>query len=421
VRVLVLSQFYAPDEAAGTQFLVELCEHLVRHGHEVEVVTSRTTNHGGPALAPSEDVGGVQVTRAWSTSLGKAHLVHRLSDYGTFFASAIVKTLMARRVDLLLSVTVPPLIPAVAALASRLHHTPLVTWVQDVYPDVAVELGVLRRESPVVTALAALQRQSLGQCARVVAISEGMSHRLEAHGASRASLRVIHNWSDGAHVVPRGAGVETPFRLENGLAGRFVLTYSGNLGMAHEFETLVSAARALEADPRFLLLFIGAGGRLKEARAMSAGASNVRFLPFQPAANLGQSLTAADAHAITLRTPLEGLIVPSKLYGALACGKPLFYVGPERCEVARVIESAGLGWAGRPGDVDGLVGALRRALDDPRWAAECGERARAAFDSSYAQAIALEKWRTLLEETAAAGTRSAREGSSAEATRTRYQ
>lgn len=400
MRVLVLSQFYAPDEAAGTQFLVELCEHLVKHGHDVEVITSRTTNHGGPPLAPSEVVGGVQVTRAWSTSLGKAHLAHRLSDYGTFFASAIVRTLAARSVDLLLSVTVPPLIPAVAALASRVHRTPLVTWVQDVYPDVAVELGVLGPESPVVTALTALQRRSLGQCARVVAISEGMSRRLEAHGAPRESLRVIHNWSDGAHVVPRGAGIETPFRLEHGLAGRFVLTYSGNLGMAHEFETLVAAAGALAADPRFLLLFIGAGGRLKEARAMSEGAANVRFLPFQPTANLNQSLTAADAHAITLRTPLEGLIVPSKLYGALACGKPLFYVGPEHCEVARVIASSELGWSGRPGDVEGLVRALRRALDDSRWAEERGARARAAFDASFTRSIALEKWRALLEGTA---------------------
>lgn len=404
MRVLVLSQFYAPDEAAGTQFLVELCEHLVKHGHEVEVVTSRTTNHGGPPLAPSEIIGGVQVTRAWSTSLGKAHLAHRLSDYGTFFASAIVQTLAARRFDLLLSVTVPPLIPAVAALASRVHRMPLVTWVQDVYPDVAVELGVLQRESPIVSALAALQRRSLGQCARVVAISEGMSRRLETHGAAPSALRVIHNWSDGANIVPRRADEESPFRKEHGLEGRFVLTYSGNLGMAHEFETLVAAARALEADhPRFLLLFIGAGGRLKEARAMSAGAANVHFLPFQPTANLGQSLTAADAHAITLRTPLEGLIVPSKLYGALACGKPLFYVGPEGCEVARVIESSKLGWAGRPGDIDGLIRALRRALEDSQWADESGGRARETFDASYTRSIALEKWRALLEGTARSG------------------
>jgi colanic acid biosynthesis glycosyl transferase WcaI len=397
MRVLAINQFYAPDISAGSQILTELCEGLVAAGDEVTVVAGRGTYLGGKRLPAREEINGVRVVRAWATGFGKSSIAGRLSDYSTFWVSAIASALRQPAVDVVLAVTTPPLIAAAAALVARARGVPLVTWTQDVYPEVAVAFGFMHKDGLLARLLLKIQRRTHLASRRIVAISAGMGKRLEAQGAPSSRIRVVPNWSDGSLIQPRDPATNV-FRREHALSG-FVAMYSGNLGVAHEFETLMGAARILEKTcPEVRFLFIGDGQRRAEAITLAGGLQNVRFLPYQPKAMLGESLTAADAHLMTLREGLDGLVVPSKFYGAIASGRPVFYVGPQDCEVANQIRAAGLGWTGRPNDVDGLSTAMEHAVRDKAWSAQCGSRARKIFEEQCDRPIAVRRWRDVLAE-----------------------
>jgi glycosyltransferase involved in cell wall biosynthesis len=215
---------------------------------------------------------------------------------------------------------------------------------------------------------------------------------------------VIPNWADGQVIRPLVAG-ENRFRREHDLQGRFVVMYSGNLGVGHDIETPLRAARRLAAThPKVLFLFVGDGARRHEAEALSRSATNVRFLPYQPRERLSESLSAADAHLVTLVPGAEGLVVPSKLYGALAAGRPILYVGPAACEVSCVVREGEVGWSGAGGDGDALARAIATLADNPTLAAALGHRARQLLEDKYDRRHAVRRWRELLHE--AAGKRS---------------
>ena len=398
MRVLAINQFYAPDVSAGSQLLTELAEGLVRRGDEVGVVAGRGSYLGGGLLPARQIIHGVEVNRAWVTSFGKRLLVGRLSDYLSFYVTSIFGAVRQTRPDVILAVTTPPMIGAAAAIVARMRGVPLVTWVQDVYPEVAIAFDVMREGSAVSRGFSALQKLTHHESARIVAISDGMAARLVAQGALLDRIRVIPNWADGELIRPR-AGLENDFRRSNELTDKFVVMYSGNLGVAHDFDTLIRAARILEdTHDNVVFTFVGDGNRRKETEELARGARNVRFLPYQPREVLGQSLSAADAHLISLRPGLEGLVVPSKVHGAMACGRPILYIGPRDCDVGRLVRENDIGWSGVSGDAEGLAAAIRLLVDDPARVTAQGARARQLFEAEYDRERALTRWSALLEE-----------------------
>lgn len=401
VHVLAVNQFYAPDHSATSQLLTELCEDLVGAGERVTVVASRGTYLGGARLPAREERHGVNVVRPWATSLGKSSIARRLVDYGTFGASALAELVRVERPDVMIALTTPPMMAAGAAVVAAARGVPLVPWVQDVYPEVAVAFGLFGADSPAARGFAALARGSHRAARLTVVLSEGMGERIVAQGQDPARVRVIPNWSDGRVVLPL-APSENRFRREHGLAGRFVAMYSGNLGAGHELVPFVDAARILSRTrPEFLLLFVGDGVRRAEAEAAARGLPNVRFLPYQPRELLAESLSSADVHLASLQPGLDGLLVPSKLYGVLAAGRPLVYLGPEACEVAGVLRRFDLGWHVPPGRPSELVSAFEAAMADPEATRARGARARAVFLAEFDRPRAVERWRTVLAEATA--------------------
>jgi colanic acid biosynthesis glycosyl transferase WcaI len=158
MRVLAINQFYAPDHAATSQLLTELCEDLARKGDDVTVIASRGAYLGGGELPATEVLRGVRVVRPWATRLGKATVAHRLSDYLSFWATAVVSAATEARPDVMLVLTTPPMIASGGVLVAGIRGVPLVTWVQDVYPEVAVAFGVISANHPAATGFARLQR-----------------------------------------------------------------------------------------------------------------------------------------------------------------------------------------------------------------------------------------------------------------------
>ena len=395
-RITVLNQYYAPDEAATAQMAADLGEALTAAGHDVVAIAS---NRGYASrrkrYSRREVIDGVEVQRVWSTALGRGSVLARLIDYGFFLLGAAAKLLLGRRPDVVIVLTTPPLIGLVALFASRLRDFRVVLWSMDVYPDVAVALGAIRSGSLLERTLGAASRFLVQRVNGTVALGDSMAMRLRQHGAS--GLEVIHNWADEASIMPRRS-VDHPVRRELGWSDRFVVLYSGNLGLAHEFDTVLAAARRIShSDPRVVFAFIGSGPRADEVQRAAHDLSNVQFRQLVHRSELGQTLTAGDVHLVTLRPKMAGLVVPSKIYGILAAGRPTIYVGPPDGEVHEIITEGHCGTSVLNGDVTGLVEAITAYARDPEKTSREGENARELLERRFTKRQGTEAFRQTVD------------------------
>ncbi len=403
-RLIFVNRFFFPDHSATSQILSDLAFHLAGAGRDVHVVTSRQSYDDPKAALPDRDiVNGVRVHRLPSTQFGRDGLLGRAIDYLSFYRS--VRTRLAALVgpnDIVVAMTDPPLVSVVAMPPAHRNGARLVNWLQDIYPETAEVLGVPLMRGPVTASFAALRNRSLRQAEATVVVGELMARRVEAIGAPAASVHVIANWCNDDDIRPIAAE-ENPLRRQWGLAGKFVVGYSGNLGRAHDYATVLDAAERLRHDPRFVFLMIGGGKRFAEFVAAVKhrrldGA--FRFMPYQDQAMLRYSLSLPDLHWLSLHPRLEGLLLPSKFYGIAAAGKPVIFIGDTNGELARLVTQHGCGLAVAPGDAVTLVETLQRWSNAPATIAEMGARARAMLDAHYSRRQGLARWRALLDRLA---------------------
>jgi glycosyltransferase involved in cell wall biosynthesis len=388
VKVTFLNRYFYPDHSATSQMAGDLAFHLAARGWEVEVIASRQRYDDAKARLPKvERVDGVTIRRVWTSRFGRAFLPGRAVDYATFYLTSFLALLRGRCDAIVVAMTDPPLISVIAAAASRRT----INWVQDLFPEVAVALGVAKRTS----LLRRLRDWSLRRAKVNVVLSEGMAKQLP--GGAR--IEVVHNWAETSlHPVEREAN---PLRREWSLGDAFVAGYSGNLGRAHELATVTGAMRALSNDARVRFLVIGAGAQLGRVQQEAAGLPHVQFRPYQPRESLSESLSASDVHLVSLHPSLEGLIVPSKFYGVLAVGRPLIYIGSADGDLARLTREHGLGEVIAPGDAARLTRVLAKMAEDPAGAAAMGARGRALYERRFAPAAAFAAWERILGEAAA--------------------
>ncbi|HLU68515.1 MAG TPA: glycosyltransferase family 4 protein [Kofleriaceae bacterium] len=378
MRVALLNQYFWPDRSAAGQMMADLAEDLAGAGASVTALAGRQSYTDGALFPPRETWQGVDIRRVAATAFGRASLWRRGADHAAFLAAATARLIGLPDLDVVLTATTPPLLPLAGLLRKRARGTRFVYWVHDLFPDAAIELGLLRRGSPPARALERASRAALEGADAVIAIGACMAERIAAKGVARERVHVVHNWADGAAIRPL-SHQENRFRREHGLGGRFVVLYSGNMGRGHTFDALVAAARALRPREDVLFLFIGGGARRAEVERQARDLPNVRFLPYQPREDLPMSLGAADLAVVTLRDEALGVMVPSKLYGYMAAGRPILYVGPAASTVARVIAEAGCGAAFDGRDPAAIAGFIEQLAADRARAEALGRAARRAF------------------------------------------
>lgn len=370
MRIAVFNQFFWPDQAATSQLLTDLTRQLVRDGHEVIAVC------GAPGYAGTDSGSPPPVTILNSPSLPFSRgLAARLGSYASYLGSAAWRTLTMRRVDVVITMTTPPMLSLLGNLAKAVHGAHHVVWEMDVYPEVAIDVGMMRRGSLLTRLLLAIAHRSRNRADTVWVLGECMRRRMHAAGCAPELIEVHENWSDPELFV--GPGEPRPNALR--------LLYSGNLGITHDVATLRGALSALRDDPRIAVQIAGGGpqrGPL-EAFARTEQLPNLEFLPYCSKRELGQVLSAADIGLVTLHDACEGAVVPSKIYGLMACGRPILFIGPEASTSAAVIREVGCGWRVDCGDVDGLVNLLRELVVRPDLVREAGRLGRAAFLDRY--------------------------------------
>lgn len=399
--VFFLNRYFCPDHSATSQMLTDLAIHMAKAGHEVHVICSRQLYESPVAkLAAFEWLRGVQVHRVWTSRFGRGNLVGRACDYLSFYLSASLKLLFLIDAHaVVVAKTDPPLISVPASWVVRWRGARLVNWLQDVFPEVAVELGVKALDGCFGRWVCRLRDNSLRVAVMNVVLGERMAERVRALGINADKVRVISNWADGEVITPIPAETN-PLRAEWNLMDKFVVMYSGNMGRAHEFDTILGAAALLQADARFVFLFVGGGNQRGPLGSEVARRRlpNVQFRPYQPREQLGLSLTVGDVHLISLRPELEGLIVPSKFYGVLAAGRPVVFVGAPDGEIAGQVGQADCGVAVAQGDAQGLAAELVRMADTPARCERMGSNGRHLFDDALSRRRALAAWEALLND-----------------------
>jgi colanic acid biosynthesis glycosyl transferase WcaI len=398
-RVFFVNRYFHPDESATSQLLSDLAFCLTQHGYEVHVICSRQLYGAAKAKLPAhEKLAGVTVHRLWTTRFGRAGLPGRALDYLSFHLSCAATLLLAlRRADIIVAKTDPPLISIVAWISARLKRATLINWLQDVFPEVAAAIGVKAVPAVMERLLCSLRDASLRAAVCNVVLGERMRDYLAGRLGAAATFKLIENWADDTQVQVR-AGADSALRDRLGLDGKFVVGYSGNLGRGHEYETIVAAAEALKADDTFVFLFIGGGVKMDALKVSvrERGLNNFKFLPYQPRSELTDSLAAADVHLVSLLPSLEGLIVPSKIYGILAAARPVVFIGDPDGEVARIIRQSRCGSDVAVGDSRALTEMLKSLQHDVAARRRMGAAGRSLLLSRFSKERAMSSWLALL-------------------------
>jgi putative colanic acid biosynthesis glycosyltransferase WcaI len=384
MKICFFNRSYWPDQAATGQLLTELAEDLVsQHGCEVTVVAGRAL-HGaerdGTGLAPVhvEMRHGVRILRANGTRFDRRRFAGRAANYLTYFASAAVAGLQVGRPDVVVSLTDPPILGLAARWTARRTGARFVFLCEDIFPEVAALLEDFHNPA-VNRALDRVNRSLLRDADGIVALGDRMRRRLvEEKGADPSRVTVIHNWADCEAITP--GPKDNAFTRAHGLGDRFVLMHSGNIGLSQNLDVLIEAAALLQGKARLLIAIVGDGAK-REAlaqQAASRGLTNVRFFPYQPKELLHESFAAADAFLVSLKAGIEGYIVPSKLYGILAAGRPYVAAVDASAEAAAIVREYSCGLLAAPGDPAALADAIAALYDDPAMTRTLGQRARAA-------------------------------------------
>ena len=404
VRILLLNLYYPPDTSATAKMAQAVVDTL-SEAHEITVLCGRPSYEPTerrawhlwqtetPSTAPHN--GGAKVIRVGSTDYSRTQMRRRVLNYLTYVALSVPRAMLVR-CDVVLGMTDPPFEGIVAAFVALLKGKPFVYNIRDLYPDMAVggaivDAGLLTR------VWETLHRWALRRARCVVVLGEDMRARVVAKGLKPERVAVVR---DGAELRKAGEAGSASVDLEviRAIRGdfKFVLLHAGNLGFYGAWETLVAAARKL-ADEGIGLIFVGDGAQRKQIETAAAGCTNVRFLPFFPASKIASVLAAPEIHVVTVKRGLEGVIVPSKMYGILAAGKPILAVAPRGTDVAAMGEKRGFAIWGDPDDPVQVANAVRQTLRDANQLRNMEQAAQAAANE-YDRVKELRKFLRIIEE-----------------------
>jgi colanic acid biosynthesis glycosyl transferase WcaI len=403
VKILLYGINFAPELTGVGKFTGEMAEWLAARGHEVRVVTGHPY-YPGWRVHPgyranryrTESWNGVRVWRCplWVPSRpgGIKRILH-LASFATFSLAAIGRQVMWRP-DVVWVVEPTLLCAPTAWLGARLCGASAWLHIQDFEIDVAFELGILRGDA-VRRLAAAFERLLLRRFDRVSTISERMLARARTKGVDASRLVSFPNWADSACFAE--AKVSNPVREELGIgSNQMVALYSGTMGRKQGLELLAAAAARLGDSTNVVFVLCGDGPGRDELIAQCDGLPNVRFLGLQPPERLGSLLAAADIHVLPQQADAADLVMPSKLPGMLASGRPVVATCASGTEIAEVIRDCGI--AVTPGDVDGLAEAIRRLAHDQDLRCRLGAHGRTYAREHFSRDTIMEAYERAMSE-----------------------
>ena len=412
VKILVIQQHFYPEVAATGQLLLDLCEGLVKAGYKVKVITGNPTEipqekQKGNFLR-KENYKGIEIFRLKNTTFNKYRMAGRVINYLSFHFLIFFHMLFYERPDLVFVLSTPPFISFSGLMLKIFKRSKVIYNVQDLFPDLAVELGKLKNKQ-FIGFLKKLSELIVRKVDKVVVVGEYMEKKIREEllkGTYRSNhIVTIHNWADGdkIKVLRQKDGENNYLKKKWGLEGKFVVLYSGNIGYLHEFDTIIAAAESLakEGTREIVFVFIGEGIKKSyiEEKIKEKGLYNILFFPYQSREMLTYSLGLADVSLVTLEKGFEGMVVPSKIYGILASGKPVIAIIGEESEITEIIRRGKCGEIIKIGDFKALSNAIINYYKNPQKCNEEGMNGRKYFEKNFERKIAIKKYIKVIEET----------------------
>lgn len=414
MNILVLCPHFDPDSAPTGVVISRIVGELAERRHRVHVVTAlpwyrlHDIEPGwNGQLVRGEDTSWGRITRVHPFPTDKRNIPARALAFGGFTALATLMGIGARpRPDVVLAMSPPLTMGLAGRLVAAVRGIPMVFNIQDVFPDVAVELGLLRGER-VIAAARWLERVSYRASDAVTVLSDDLADNVRAkivsglaplRGKAQASkVRVIPNFVDTDRVRP--STPENDYRREFGLTDRRVVMYAGNVGLSQSLDLVLLAARSfVDSRPEVMFVINGGGAARPDLERAAQDLPNVRFVDMQPMERLPEVLAAGDIHVVPLRAGLARSSVPSKLYSILAAARPIVASVDDGTEVARTVARAGAGVAVPPDDPAAFTAAIGRLLDDPAARIRMGESGRRFVESWASPAAVAEAYEELFSE-----------------------
>lgn len=434
MRILVFNQHFYPEVASSAQILTELCEDLAKAGHSVTVICGMPSYRRREELSVAEPgmkrkkelpsarvVGdiisflftlfprwildaetalGVNILRVYTyapkLSAGKWRYVQRMVQYLSYFIFSLPTALLCPKADVILYLSTPPLLNGITANLIKLFKgTPNIFNIQDLYPDVAVSLGVVKK-GLLTKPLYMIEKLLYAGADGIVPIGILMEKALLEKGVPSHKIHIIPNWMDTEQIRPIGKS-NSSFAKEHHLLDKFVVMYSGNIGLSQGLENVLRAAEKLRDIEGLLFLFIGGGENLERLKTMSEELEldNVRFLPYQPKSRLSESLSSADVHLLTLKRGLSNFSVPSKIYGIMASGKPVIAAVDAESEIAEMVKEAGCGVLVEPENPQALAEVVRSLYNDKEKLDLMGASGRNYLEQKVTRRICVAKYMEL--------------------------
>jgi putative colanic acid biosynthesis glycosyltransferase WcaI len=378
VRILLLNLYYPPDTSA-TAKMAETVVNVLAQENQVTILCGRPSydpsDRRSWRLYQAEETANLRVVRVGSTDFPRIQMKWRLLNYLSYTALVIPRALFTP-CDTVLAMTDPPFEGIIGAFVAMLKRKPYFYNIRDMYPDMAIGGSIVKPGLPA-RVWERLHRWALRRATKVIVLGEDMRGRILAKGVRAERIEIVR---DGAEIAPLGAPQpQLDPEVMQAIRGdfRFVLLHAGNLGFYGAWSTLVTAAKQLAGDG-IGFVFVGEGARRAEIEALADGARNIRFLPFFPAGKIPSVLAAADAHLITVKRGLEGVVVPSKMYGILAAGKPIIAVAPRETDAVALGEKLGFGVGADPDRPEEVARVIRALTGAPQRLAKMAAAARQA-------------------------------------------
>ncbi len=386
-QITIVTQFYPPDFAATGQFVQELATALVNEGHSVQVFTGKPSYAFNQEDAPREEFAeGVHVFRTRAAKVTPGRIRGKVINSLFYFARSVVKLRkQVRRSSHLIFTSAPPFLGLTGWFYNKVFKQNYTCIIYDVYPEVAVRLGVIDGKALIVRLWETMNRKIWKRAKTLIVMNDEMKQLILSKDANNAEkIHVVHSWADPAFIKPM-AKSRNWFALRYHLDETFTVLYSGNLGRAHDGETILACARLLNHDPRVRFVFVGSGAGLEPIKeAIRSGLlTNCLILPYQEKETLPYSLTACDLALISLKEQVNGVVAPSKLYGLLAAGKPIAAICHPDSYLREMMQSGNCGTCFNNGDAAGLAQYIQSLLASPTTVESLGQNARRYFDAHF--------------------------------------
>ncbi len=395
-RILILYQYFHPDDVVSAVHMSDLSEGLAARGWEVEAAPCNRSCRGpGQKFSGHELWRKVRIERVWRPAFRQSSGMGRVLNAAWMIGAWGMRSLKGSGVPDVVVIGTDPVLSVLAVPCWKFFHPRVAVahWVHDLYPEAAIVDGLLREESWFVRFSRRLLRAAYRRCDAIVDIGPCMRRLLERYGPS-GRLETLTPWAleEPPGPLPADAAERAALFGE----ARLGLLYSGNFGRAHSYEEILALARRLRGKG-VSVAFSVRGNREDELRqAVLSSDVNVRFVPFAGRDQLALRLGAADVHVVTLRSEWTGAVVPSKFFGALAAGRPVLFAGSPDSSVARWIEEHRVGWVLTPDSAGIVEESLLRFADSPAVREQMFVRCHRVYQERFSKNAMVESWDPLL-------------------------